>query len=646
MGVRDWLRRRDRGPVTEATATRAIPASAVQRAGFEAGIPPGGIDEYRSALGASTQTDRRTLLTELFEAYVACPWAWSCVQAIARTITAGGLVMDWVTDTGEGDQEQPEKSPQVLALERLIEYVNPRQDIRQLLRSFIVDLLVFGDAFIEVVWWGSTPVALYNLDSATTTPVADEHGKVSGYVQVTDYGQTARFEERDVIHVSLDAPRSGIFGLPPMQAALLPVTTWLHAAATGKEMMRKGLPPEVHADFPSGTSDNEVRRWRDRYMVTNVGPRNIGAPRVTKGGATLTEMQAGKPQDVLAAKDQSRDEILAAFGVPPAKATVIESGNLGGGTGEEQDKSFKIDVCAPVAELVLGALNFAVTRNGFGIADWRAKFRDVDYRASKVVEDIRDTRIRNGTYSINKARTEIGEPPVDGGDDAVIIDRQNLVLVKDLARMSEAQIAGKGAPAVAAGEVPPGGEHLAPGQPPPPLLGQPAKDDEEQLPGVPAEAYARYRARLREALRVMPGAVTEAAGDAGTRVRAQLAANFPPSSVKWTKGAEWAGPAEVPIGKVDVSDRDHWDASSETAIVKAKQRKLRKKLAAGEKPKPVILVRRPSGKLLIADGHHRFLAAEAEGLTSVWAYVGTVDEQDGDWNQMAMSEDRAKDAAA
>jgi phage portal protein BeeE len=987
LAFRDWFRRQATGDVTEAAPERAIPASAVKRSGFESGIPQGGLDEYQAGVGASTNTDRRSTLTELYEAYIACPWAWACVNAIARTITAGGLVMDWDTDSGEGNQEQPQKPPEVIALERLIAYTNPRQNIRQLLRSFIIDLLVFGDAFLEVVWWGSQPVALYNLDSATTTPRADEHGVVAGYVQVTDFGQRAVFDERDVIHVSLDAPRSGIFGISPMQAALLPITAWLHAAATGKEMMRKGLPPELHADFPAGTSDNETRRWRDRYMITNIGPKNIGAPRITKGGAKFAELQAGKTSDVLAFKDKARDEILAAFGVPPAKATVIESGNLGGGTGESQNRTFEIDTCAPVAELVLEALNFAITKNGFGIDGWHAKFRDVDYRASQAIEEIRDMRLRNGSYcvdveteiltqagwkthetlragdivltlnhetgnsewqecqevclfpgapremvrmrsrahsslttvdhrwpvenytagnkvkewrrrwvtsetmtiwdrvltaapnatlpveakyddafvelvawfwteghapprnkfviitqkkpegverirralekcfgppykrskyhrksdpgawtektpradgvrnfriaasrgdlfrevvddhvvsnefllaltqeqldlfievslladgcnavsgqevlsqkrekaseqfqlacilagraatirefrksdrpeyrmwavnvskrsgvrpiqaakqgapdaaverivhdgivwcprtpnqswmarrdgtvyftgnTLNKYRAEIGEPPVEGGDDAVLVDRQNIVLWADMTAMSKAMVAGRGAPAVTAGEQPPGGEPLAGGdaQAKPGDDGeQDSKDAQAPSEAIPVAVMARYRARLTEALKAMP--VTESGGDAGKGVYAQLAGNFPPSAIAWVKDAAWSGPKMVPLSQIDTSDRDHWDASREPGIVARKRRTLRKKLAAGKRPKPVVLVKRPSGKFLIADGHHRFLADEAEGQTSLWAYVGKVDAERGAWDQMAMSEKRDRAA--
>ena len=628
MGLRSWLReRRDDGELTEAATKALTPKDIPERTGWAYGVPRGGLNDVNAGVGEATQTDRRSQLEQLYESYLACPWAWGCVNAIARTITAGGMVMDWNSDTGEGEKP-PDKPENVLAVERLIQFTNPRQNIRQLMRNVIVDLLVFGDAYIEVTWWGDTPVALYNLDNPTTTPLADEHGAVTGYVQVTDTGLRAEFEPRDVIHISLDAPRSGVFGVSPTQAALLPITAWLFAAATAKEMFRKGLPATVHADFPAGASKGEQNTWVAQVMAQNIGPRNIGRPWVTKGGAKLTELQTGKVADALAFLNQKRDEILGCYGVPPSKATVIESGNLGGGTGEEQDKSYKIDVCAPIGELVLEAFNFSVVTNGFGVEDWHAKFREVDYRASQVIETIRDTRLRNGSWILNKYRAEIGEPPVEGGDKAVLVDRQNLVLWSDMEAMSKAMVASKSAPAFAAGEQMQGNAPVDQQQP-----GQEPPED-----GKPAEAVSpvmldRFRRRLREAHLAM--GLTETSG-AGNAVYAQLAKDFPAAAIGWVKAdAEWSGVRQVKLSQIDTSDRDKWDATRDPAKVD----KLRRKIRVKGKPKPLVLIRWPgAARWVIADGHHRFLAAEAEDLDAVPAFTGRVSREHGPWEVMAASE--------
>ena len=603
---------------------RALPA----RTGFIPGIPAGGIDEHIQSMGASTGSDRKTLLEELFDCYLAVPAAWVAVQVIARTITAGGLYTDWDADTGEGD-EAPDKPPEVIALERFWAFCNPDQDARQILRNAIAQMIVFGDFLLEIVWDGPTPVAIFNLDVPTTYPRADEHGQVTGWVQLTDLGQTAEFEPREVIHGSLDSARPGVNGVGPIQAMLNEMAAWLYAAATEKEMLRKGLPPNIHVDLPAGMSDDEVTRWDNRYRARNLGAKNIGAPLTSKGGGTVKELQSGKLADVLAAKAAARDTILAGCGVPPAEGGVIESGNLGGGTGDAQHRSFVINTCDPLAAILLEKLNFHIAVQGFGVQGWKSKFREVDYRDSTVVEQIRDTRLRNGSWTLNRLRAEINEPPVDGGDKAVLVDRQNLVLWEDIEAMSKATVASKGAtPATPNVGGPPAG---------PPVPGQ-----------APPAEMARQRSAVREALRAYHAAGRALYEDAASSCYAQLKKDFPPAAIAWVKSTPWDGPQMVPLSQVDMSDRSEWDASrpQDAGKVARVGRKMRRAAKKGQQPRPVVLVRWPgSDKDVIVDGHHHVLAAGQDGQHFIWAYVGHVDGEKGPWLDTASREIRAKKAA-
>jgi hypothetical protein len=615
---------RRRGDVTEKKARvaaiaqagpqRAIPA----RVGFVPGIPQGGIDEHIQSVGSATGSDRKTLLEELYDCYITVPWAWACVQVIARTITAGGLYTDWDADTGEGSKA-PAKPPAVVALERFYQFCNPDQDIRQVLRNAIAALVVFGDALLELVWDGPTPVALYNLDVPTTYPRADEHGRVTGWVQQTDLGQTATFEPREVIHISLDSARPGVAGVGPTQAMLQSMASWLYASATEKEMLRKGLPANIHVDLPPGEDET---RWDNRYRSRNLGAKNIGAPLISKGGGKVTELQAGKLADVLAAKADARDEIVSGYGVPPAEAGIIEAGNLGGGTGDAQHRAFQLNTCNPVGELLLEKLNYCIAQQGFGVQGWRSKFREVDYRDSTVVEQIRDTRLRNGSWTRNRYAADIGEPPVTGGDQAVLVDRQNLVLWSDVDALSKATVASRGG-AAAAGPA---------GQPP----GQ-----QGQLPS------AESRAALREALRRYRAASESLYTDAASAVHAQMAKAFPAGAIAWVKDdATWSGPVRVPLDQVDMSDRDQWDASRQPGKVARAAGKMRRASKKGRKPRPAILVRWPgSSKDVAVDGHHHILAAVQDGQHFIWAYVGHVPQEKGPWLTTASREQRGKKAA-
>ncbi|MEK6443626.1 phage portal protein [Pseudonocardia sp. T1-2H] len=432
----------ERTEITEAKVTTAMPGPPAQvaRRGYEVGIPTQGLTENNALADSSGGDDRASLMTDCYDAYLACPWSWAAVGAISKTITGGGLKFGWSNTDGAGDQEAPDKPIQVLQCERLLKWCNPREDMIQLLRSVIADLLVFGDSFIEIVWAAGIPIGLYSLDCPSTTPLADTHGNITGYVQQTPNGQKARFEPHEVIHISLDAPRSGIFGVAPTFAALLPMKVWLFTMATLQEIFRKGNPVNLHVDHPASISPTDQAKWIDQYMTRNVGPKNIGRPVVTKGGGQVTELQSSRVDELLHTLDQQRDVIISAYGVPPAEVGIIESGNLGGGTGESQRKSFLVNTCQPIASLVLEKLNF-VLLSAFGIEGWELRFDEVDMRDSEKVEKIRDMRIRSGLWTLNKARADIGEPAVDGGDQAIIVDRSGIVAWRDMDVYNKANIA-------------------------------------------------------------------------------------------------------------------------------------------------------------------------------------------------------------
>lgn len=441
-----WLSRR-RGRSTEegehAALAEAVhapalaPGPVVGRRGYEDGIPIGGTTRYNA--GAQGDVDRKDLMGQMYGAYLSCPWSSACVDTTARTVTAGGL--DLLPDEETEDvHDQAPDPPGVVRLRNLLDYVNPREDIRQLSRGLVTDIEVFGDAFLEVVWLLGEPVALYSLDCPSMITLSDEHGEVTGYTQILGPGQEASFEAHEVIQISMDAPRGGLYGVGSTQKSILSITSWLFTAGLLKETMRKGDPPHLHVDFPLEAAEPDMARFLQKYQTQNMGIANIGNPIMSRGGVLTRELHMSKIAEMLATLTQDRDTILSSYGCPPSKVGVIESGNLGGGTGASQDKTYRVNKCGPLAELVTEKLGFHLLREAFDVPHWRVKFGEVDWRDDKVVEDIRDQRLRNGSWVLNRYRAEIGEPDVEGGNDAVLVDRQNLVLWSDLADLSHAQV--------------------------------------------------------------------------------------------------------------------------------------------------------------------------------------------------------------
>lgn len=506
MGWLDRLRKGASTPVTEAVTAPTKPAGASPK-GWVDGIPPGGTSKWNA--GDTGSTDRQSWMSQLYGTYAACPWVSGCVDLIARTITAGGLQVVPDDESDEDLEPIPQLPPEVQALQDLLDYVNPREDIRQLMRGVITDLLIFGDAFIEVIWLLGQPVALYSLDCPSMIPKADEHGVVSGFWQMLDTHE-ATFEPHEVIHISLDSPRGGVYGKGPTEKALVSATTWLFAAGLLKETMRKGDPPHLHVDHPIEVGEGEYKRWQQRYETSNLGIQNIGNPVQTRGKATVAEISQNRIAEYKATKDQSRDEILAEFGVPPRKLSIAEAGQLGGtGEGTTQDKTFRINTCGPIAELVLEKFNYHLVEVGFGIEDWHLRFGEVDWRDDKVIDDISSTRLRDGRWTLNRSRKEIGEPAVEGGDEPVIVDRQNLVQWVDMAEMSKAQIVkARGGPSTDDAEEPDDGSEPEPTPAPAPKpkagKAKTPRDPAEEAEALEESFRRDFQRRRREALRSLP----------------------------------------------------------------------------------------------------------------------------------------------
>src|ERR1035437_4073017 len=381
-------------------------ADLVQRSGYMSGIPIGGATEISPGQSAGGDSiDRASFMQQMLQAYLSCQWSSACVDVIARTCTAGGIDAIPISASLESDKV-PDMPPAVREVMDLLMFVNPYDDIRQLMRGAITDSLVYGDSFTEVVWLMGKPVSLWPLDPATMTILSDEHGILRGYHQSMPTGREVTFAPHEVIHVKLDSPGGGLYGLSPTQKNILPITSWLFTAALVKETMKRGDPIRAHVDWPLALPPSEMKRFQEQFQVRNLGARNIGNLFETKGGAHVQELGANQVKNWLDVLQQRRDEILSGYGVPPSKVGVIESGNLGGGTGTSQDRMFRVNTCGPIEEALLEKFTFALLYQAYGVTDWRLKFGEVDWRDDKVIEDIRDLRVRNGSWCVDP-ETEI-----------------------------------------------------------------------------------------------------------------------------------------------------------------------------------------------------------------------------------------------
>lgn len=113
-------------------------------------------------------------------------------------------------------------------------------------------------------------------------------------------------------------------------------------------------------------------------------------------------------------------------------------------------------------------------------------------------------------------------------------------------------------------------------------------------------------------------------------VHQKLAKTYPESTLGWVDDADWSGPTKVDLSNIDMARRPGGRDQDKVKGIAG---------ALAEDPdgptgKPIVLVKTPGdGKLKIADGYHRTLAHERLDHSQVPAFIGKVDDDEGDWNE-------------
>lgn len=388
--------------------------------------------DMRQWEGLSERDRKETLL----EMYLANPWVSTCVDVIAKRITSGGFAVEPVKQ-GEGNPKNQETLRQFCLL------INDHWDFLQFIRSIIMDLLIFGEAYCEIIRGpGGIPQKLFKIDCLTMTYKLDRYGNILEYnQQLSSTTKPNKLDVNSIIRWWFPHPGRSMDALSPMERVKDAVNVDKKMVNWVTTFFQKGA--KVPFWIKSDADQAEATRQLAWIRETQTGEKNAHAPLMTYGGAEVKEFGRGAIDiDFGKGRDRNRTEILAAYNVPPAIAGIIESGNIGGGSGEDQEKSFQYNTCDPVKQLVFEKLNFVIVQGGFKITDFLITTRYADYRNDENVAKVQDMRIRNGSLTINESRQEGGKlpyPKTMGGDTPVFAVSKEVIPVPRLDDLEDEQ---------------------------------------------------------------------------------------------------------------------------------------------------------------------------------------------------------------
>ena len=133
---------------------------------------------------------------------------------------------------------------------------------------------------------------------------------------------------------------------------------------------------------------------------------------IVQGAEYIQTQTSNKDMQYIDLEHLVRDITLSMYGVTPAEAGIIESGNLGGGTGQSQKETVKANLSGWL-KLFEGAHNKVFGRSGF---EELFGFTEMDLEDKEKRASIEDKQLRNGSTFVNEIRAGYGLDPVDWGD--------------------------------------------------------------------------------------------------------------------------------------------------------------------------------------------------------------------------------------
>lgn len=385
-------------------------------------------------LAARDLVDDREKKDTYYKVYCGNQWVSGCVGAIAKRMTSGGWECVEV-EKGKGKKGNKRRIEDLLLLDNL------EEDILQMLRSIVTDKLVFGEAFCELGFSGGTLSNLYMIDGITMTTHFDKHGVVTGYTQRLEKStDTVQFEPREIVRWWLPDPRAKKKALSPIELLKDPVWLDRNMVTWGERFFRQGGKPSYWVEMGPDSDESDATRYIEWYKENYTGVEAAHIPVAMYSGSKIHEYGKGSIElDFAKSEDKQRDRVLVVYGVPPAMLNIIESGNIGGGTGESQNKAFIYNTVAPIEQLIMEKFNYRVVRQGMAITDWKVATRHADYRDDKEIADIEDKGLKNGSLTINEARQGRGRESVPGGDVPVMIAGNAITPVSRLETMAQEQ---------------------------------------------------------------------------------------------------------------------------------------------------------------------------------------------------------------
>ena len=246
-------------------------------------------------------------------------WVYACVRLRAANIAA----VPWIVEKRtSGEWEEQDSHP----LLDLIERPNPMFGWREIMNRYIQSMDLSGDGYATIILNGDgTPREVWPLipDNMNIVPGLDA---VVAEYEYKKGSITKRIKADEILHLKYVNPDDIYFGIAPLEAAARAVDIDEEAEKWQKKTLENmGVPPGVFSfENISQQEYEQTKQW----VAEQSGAENARKPWVLGNGKYSQMSQNAVDMDFINGRKMSREEICAAYSVPPPLVGIYENATL------------------------------------------------------------------------------------------------------------------------------------------------------------------------------------------------------------------------------------------------------------------------------------------------------------------------------
>ena len=230
------------------------------------------------------------------------------------------------------------------------------------------------------------------------------------------YDPNTYLEDTHLLHI-YNPPLDGtVWGISPIDILASDISLEILSRDHTKSILKHGgLNPRGVIEFDSNLDEDDYISELERLSLQAESDKRNGTL-ILRGGDYKDISYSPHDLEYQALQTDIRDRILATYQVPPSKISIIETANLGSGSGTSQAENFKKIL---FAETSLISSEFNRIFKDFGY-DSELVFNELDIENKQERASIESQQLQTGVRTINEVRSGYGWEPVLWGDEPLI----------------------------------------------------------------------------------------------------------------------------------------------------------------------------------------------------------------------------------